>query len=100
MIYRLENWSVRSDPYSAPEAGCTFLVGHREGDPEGKWVCTSMIVASEGNTIHTESGSTYVLGAVDPGYLEFLASNDYQFDPANPIRKVEKITRMQNRKPK
>lgn len=72
MPYTIENWSVRSDPWSAPAR-----------------IRTSRIVAAQGRLVTTESGSVYLLGEADPAYVEFLKSIGRESDEANPVKVVE-----------
>lgn len=85
-IYHLNNWSVISnaDPYTPPEYECKKLSGIREED--NKEVITSTIMSADGNKIITYSGSVYILGEIDPGFLTWMKENNISFDPANPIK--------------
>lgn len=71
-ISRLENWSVRSDPFAAPELGFK-LCGHLYDDPrfdEGTHVVLPLITSTSPSdrTVSTESGKIYKLGAPEPDY--------------------------------
>lgn len=90
MPYRIENWSVRSDPWSAPELGKNYLVGDcpERGRAKAR-ITTSRIVAAQGRLVTTESGSVYRLGAANPAYVEFLKSIGRELDEASPVKVVE-----------
>lgn len=93
---KLECWYTTHGDYDAPE-----LPGRLCGVTEsGKRVVTSRIVKAVGRTVRTESGSEYELGEADPEFVAYLNSNDYQFDPENPIRTVSRITHLPSQKPK
>lgn len=81
---RLEQWSTYRDAYTAPE-----VPPRLQGKAGDRFILTSCITRAEGHTVWTESGSRYELGEPDPKWLEWLASNDYQFDPENPIKTVK-----------
>jgi len=82
--YRLEDWSVRKPPYTAPEQG-VCLVGTRDGER----VMTSFIDHVDGRRVTTRTGSVYVLGEPDPSYLVWLERHGIEYSPEQPIRVVE-----------
>lgn len=76
---RIEEWSLYRDPYQPPEAGSRLkgrMYGHPKGQ-EGWWGLSSTIVSADPATriVRTESGRTYVLGEVDPGYAAFCEAH-------------------------
>lgn len=85
----LECWSTHRGPFQAPEIPPSI-----RGRLDGKQVITSPVIRSEGKRVWTESGSEYLLGEPDAKWLEWLASNDYQFDPVNPIKTVKKLSNL------
>lgn len=100
MPYLIENWSVKADPYSAPEVASAYLCGvcpERVADKSRakvpgtshKMITTSRIVRSEGRLVTTKSGSVYELGTVDPGYVEYLRSIGRTLDEANPVKVID-----------
>lgn len=92
----LESWYVEADAWAAPEQHRFHLVG--TVDEVGR-VTTTYVVVVDGRYVQTRSGTTYRLGTIDADYLDFLRSNDYQFDPEHPIRKVSTVTKLTPRKP-
>jgi hypothetical protein len=84
--YRLENWSVYSNPYSAPEVRIICLDGQREGARGSEYIRTSAVVKVEGRTVTTSSGTVYILGTIDPTYLEWMRSQGLEYDEAQPIK--------------
>lgn len=81
---RIENWSVRRDPYQPPGTG-SRLAGNMYGHPgakDGTFGLSSIIASTnrEARTVTTESGRTYTLGEVDPGYLAFCVGLGFE-DP-------------------
>lgn len=86
----IESWSTFRSPFDAPE-----LPPSVQGLlPNGRQIITSRVVRSEGRRVWTENGSEYELGEPDPKFIEWLASNDYQFDPEHPIRMVKKLSHL------
>lgn len=82
----IEKWSTYKDAFEAPE-----LHPSVQGVfADGRHVLTSRLVRAEGRRVWTEGGHEYELGEPDPLFVEWLTSHDYQFDPANPIRLVDK----------
>ena len=68
---KLENWSVVSDPYQAPEIAGYYLHGIVYGHPrfnDGVEVTTSRVVGVRGDRIFTSSGHLYELGNVASEY--------------------------------
>ena len=70
----LNNWSIvahSGNPYLAPELHSCCLCGIVSDHPafeDGARIQTSSIVAKNDEEIVTFSGSTYLLGTVDPDY--------------------------------
>lgn len=58
--------------------------------PDGKTITTSRIVSVAGREITTKSGSVYLLGEPDPEWLTYLESIGKPYDPAQPIRVLQK----------
>jgi len=90
-VYKLANWGVisvcNSDPrYTSPEAIKHCLYGHRSDD---KCVVTSSIVAADGRTVNTISGSTYILENIDPSYSQWLQANGYVLDQKQPVKMAD-----------
>ncbi len=86
---RLDNWSVGSDPYAAPELKRVWLHGVCTGHPhkpDGERVRTSNIKSADGRTVTTESGTVYRLGRVDPGYRKWLREKGLAYDPRAPVK--------------
>jgi len=85
---KLENWSFVvsiGDPYKAPEQWRKALSGEVHGNPNfenGKRIVTSNVMEfdPEQLTARTESGSVYVLGQMDPGFADYLATNKYTLE--------------------
>ena len=70
---RLENWVVEGNPYAAPEMHLCLLNGEVYGHPserfpDGKRIAISRVVAVQGESVVTRSGSVYDLGEPDPDY--------------------------------
>lgn len=89
--YHLHRWSITTysdDPWLAPEMNPICLLGCRI--PGNKTVRTSPITQINGREITTETGSIYILEDMDPDYRHWLEDNGMEYDPANPIKKVEK----------
>ena len=87
-IYHLENWSVitRGALYKAPEACVNCLSGRRVED--NKEVITSYIVDSHGLKVYTRSGSTYILGEIEPEYKQWCKENNIEINPDNPVKGI------------
>lgn len=83
-IYRLEKWSLYESPWEAPEVRHKRLVGLRDED-EGQ-VITSPIDKINGREVTTMSGSVYILGEIDPDYLQWMKDHGFTYDPDNPIK--------------
>ena len=90
---RIENWSVvadQSDPFKAPEARPVCLHGKAYGHPnfdDGAEITTSPILGvspENPREIRTHS-RVYLLGEVDPGYVEYRSSIGLGFDPDHPV---------------
>jgi len=73
---RIENWSVchsKGGLYDPPEMWQPCLSGNVYGHPrkpDGHSVSTSPIVDVNGRLITTATGTIYLLGQVDPLYVE------------------------------
>jgi len=92
---RLELWSMRGDPYTAPELNPMRLQGVVYGHsrkPDGKRVTTSHIVAVQGRCVKTNSGTVYRLGTVEPAYRAFLREHRPNWDWRKPITIIEAAT--------
>lgn len=95
-VVRLECWSVRQGPdaevyYQAPELIIKQLHGRCYGHPriaDGELVTTSPIVSVFGRMVCTKTGTSYLLGTPDPGYIKWLEANGHPFDPEHPIRVI------------
>lgn len=95
-LIRLENWCVTSrtiDPYKAPEQGAKCLGGNAYGHPrfeDGHPVTTSPIIKVDPDTrqVTTKSGSVYVLGSIDPRYLEEYPDAENRFFAESNISKL------------
>ena len=101
-VVKMEDWYTRhsGDNFTAPEMRRTLLVGAVTGHPDfndGDNVTTSAIDTNgiDGRNITTVDGTTYRLGEIHKPYLEFLEANNYKFDPENPIREVDVLTKME-----
>jgi hypothetical protein len=95
----LENWSCvhSGDLYLPPEVLSVFLRGkiyghpNQERFPDGKGICTSAIKDIDGRMVLTNSGSTYILGKVDPEYKKWTEETLGKiWDDENPI-KIHKL---------
>ena len=91
-MVKIENWSLvslPSDPYKCPTTApmCVrgMVYGHPD-KPDGLEVITSEVIAVHGVVIETRN-HTYVLGTVDPSYLDWYKRTfpDREFDPTKPI---------------
>lgn len=101
--YKLENWSVietPNSPYVPPECKVKRLHGScperaREvyykltEDLQKDDITTSAISKIDGRKITTESGNIYLLGEVDPKYIEYLDSIGIKLDQENPIKWIK-----------
>lgn len=101
--YKLENWSVvdvPNSPYVPPECKRKCLQGtcperarevYYKLPPEIQkdTILTSPIHEIQGKRITTRSGSVYILGEVDPNYVEFLHALGKELDLENPIKRIE-----------
>ena len=93
---RIENWSVSrmftGNHYLAPEYEPLRLSGEVYGHPlhpDGKRVSTSRIRLAEGRRILTNSGTVYLLGAVEPAYRQWLDENHPGlWDEQNPVKVI------------
>lgn len=83
MTTKLQDWSIRSDPYQAPEVRGVYVAGTR---PDGKTIVSSRIIGIDGRKLHTESGSVYVLGRIRPSYRRWLAGKGIEYNPRQPVR--------------
>lgn len=69
-VVLLENWSMVSGRYEAPELGFSFH-GNVYGHPifnDGDGVTTTKIIDMKDNVFYTRSGTKYKLGKTDPEY--------------------------------
>ena len=84
--FHLTNWSVTTtpDPWTAPEARRIHLQGLRVEDNRN--VVTSPVVAVNGKSITTLSGSIYILEEPNSDYVAWMKDNNIPFDPDAPIR--------------
>lgn len=87
----LRNWSVHSDEnlYQAPELKTIFLRGFVYGHPhvkDGQSISTSFVVGAEGLNIETNRHIYILEGDPNPGFVKYLKSIDYPFDPSNPVK--------------
>ncbi len=90
---RIENWSTTvpaSEAYRPPEARGTYLQGDvgpgaHPRHPRGGRLLTSRIVRVDGRLVWTQGGRCYVLGQVDPKFVEWLAANGKALDERQPI---------------
>lgn len=80
----ITNWSVRSNPFQAPEVRGLYLHGECEGKP----IATSRVAEKVAPlTYRTKSGSLYRLeGEPEPGYVQYCAENNIDLDLADPIK--------------
>jgi hypothetical protein len=90
---RLEGWSLarrrpRGEPYLAPEQLPFVLTGAVYGHPrhpDGRVVDTSYLVAVDGRTAHTSSGTAYRLGTPAAAYAAWHERVHGPLDPAAPV---------------
>lgn len=85
MAIKIQDWSIRSDPYQAPEVRSVHLAGKLA---DGREIVSSRIIGIDGRTIHTASGSVYVLGRIRRSYRRWLADNGIDYNPRQPVRFV------------
>lgn len=81
----LHNWSVVSDndPFKAPEVRVARLQGIREDEVET--IITSGITSVNGREI-TTAHTIYILGEIDPAYLQWIKDDGREYDYNNPIK--------------
>src|SRR5271170_3468928 len=92
-LVRLENWAVIADdsnPFQAPEARPRRLHGAAYGHPDfedGHNITTSPIlgVSPENPREIRTLSRAYILGEVDPAYVEYRQSKGLGFDPNQPV---------------
>ena len=90
-MVKIENWQIKtaeSDKYTAPELRPIRVKGQVVGHDrfaDGNWITSSPIIAAEGLTLTTATGSRYELGDVDPAYLAWLAEAGQEFNPEQPV---------------
>jgi hypothetical protein len=85
---RIEQWSTElcpGLPFVAPEQHDHM---HVLGIVDGKKKLTSRVVASEGRTITTRSGSRYELGEPDPDFAAWCIKRGKPLDPEQPIKVI------------
>lgn len=87
----IRNWSVvyRGDCYQAPEIrprGLSGTVFNHPKKSDGTEVLTSEIVAVNGRSVFTRTGTEYYLESPDPDYVQEIRALGYTLDPENPIR--------------
>lgn len=90
MPYKLDNWSVKGNasPYTAPECYSLCLTGTVTGHPrfaDGDVIRTSSIKDAKGRFVHTNSGSIYKLGKINPKYRAWLKKNRSDWNHKIPI---------------
>ena len=93
-MVKLEQWGVvydaEWDGYTPPEMRRTYLKGdvyghHRKAD--GETVRTSHIVAAEGRTVTTASGTVYLLGETRAEYRAYVENELGRIiDEEQPVR--------------
>ena len=95
---KINNWSCCRDPWQAPEISGLRIQGQCDEDLASKRTrTTSNIVKIDGCYIETYSGSVYELGEISPDYMNWLRENyPKDIDPANPIKMVEKLTKLKS----
>jgi hypothetical protein len=89
----INGWSITSpaDPYIPPEMLPISIHGAVTGHPhfdDGAKITTSRIVEANGRIVMTQSGSTYILGDVDPGYLAYLPTIGRVYNPDAPVKVI------------
>lgn len=88
----LQDWSVRSDPYQAPEARRAWLVGRVFGSAsfnDGECIATGAVTEACGRVVTTASGSVYRLGRVCKDYRAWLREQGTEYDPSHPVKVVD-----------
>lgn len=87
----IEKWSLvyaKTDPYKSPEQRQACLQGKVYRHPkhrDGKFVVTSRIVEVNKGSVNTKSGNTYVMGAMDPAYRQWVEAHFPDIDPDSPF---------------
>jgi hypothetical protein len=71
--------------YTAPELAARRLVGFLGSFEGGARVRTSRVVGVRERVVVTSSGSSYVLGRIDPAYREYLAEHHPGWDWRDPL---------------
>jgi hypothetical protein len=88
--YSLTEWSVRADPYSAPELALIYLSGKVVGHPDrpdGREITTSHVVTTIGRNVLTRSGSQITLiGPPAASYAKFCAEAGIVIDDKEPVK--------------
>lgn len=93
-IYKLENWSVASDPdpYMPPEHQIQFLCGEVYNHPkfsDGEKIKTSRIVDVMGDLVWTNN-SLYRLGVAAENYVQWCKDNHKHVPTeGEPIKMIE-----------
>lgn len=83
----IDNWSVHSSPYSAPELRHVSIFGVFRDAP-GVDVAVGPLVSVKKCVVTTRDGTTFALGKIDPDYLKWMHAEGIHYNPANPIRIV------------
>ncbi len=80
------DWSIRSDPYKAPEVRGLYIYGRTPDD--GKAISTSRVVEKISPMVYrTKSGSLYRLeGLPEPMYAAYCKENNIALDLEDPIK--------------
>jgi hypothetical protein len=80
------DWSIRSDPYKAPEVRGLYIYGRTPDN--GKQIATSRVVEKISPMIYrTKSGSLYRLeGPPEPMYANYCKENNIPLDLEDPIK--------------
>jgi len=84
----IHEWSLKTenDPWKAPELLRRCISGFVFIDDIPTGIITSPVVKVHGRLIKTESGSTYLLGRIDPLYKKWMKDNLYKYNHKNPIK--------------
>jgi hypothetical protein len=86
-LVKLENWSVTSSPYTAPECRDIYLHGKVYNHPsikDGEYVTTSAVCGANKRIITTRN-TFYELGEPCSEYREWLRVNRPNWNPDEPI---------------
>lgn len=93
---RLEDWSLKSDPYAAPEVRTQHLHGLCPNHPRGrshpdKPILTSRIVEVDGRYVRTRSGTIYHLGSIAAQFREYLREIGRDYDSTRPLAPLDGV---------